>query len=289
MKFKKSILVGVTAFSFGGLIAFNSSHTVSASNYFPVRHYHTYTPRSWRGSYYTAYGDTMKVKTYSVELNGQTIYKNSWAGWRKLAFAKVGIRNYTFNALAKYGYQSSRRWHLKYKNGKKELINLQVMGYITVWHKYYPAKKYKFRTADNTDFFYNTWRPAYLDMDSDGTDIYNSYKDAKSEENPVNTLSDSRKQLYAKWISKNQHDNVLMLKIDGNIYYENNDDHDILPYNAYRSDGSIWSNFKPTSKYALLKKGNHVYKGTEWTYFYDDDDGNNKTYEYTGSRWQFEY
>lgn len=230
----------------------------------------------------------MKVKTYSVELNGKTIYKNSWAGWRKLAFAKVGIRNYTFNALAKYGYQSSRRWHLKYKNGKKELINLQVMGYITVWHKYYPAKKYKFRTADNTDFFYNTWRPAYLDMDSDGTDIYNSYKDAKSEENPVNTLSDSRKQLYAKWISKNQHDNVLMLKIDGNIYYENNDDHDILPYNAYRSDGSIWSNFKPTSKYALLKKGNHVYKGTEWTYFYDDD-GNNKTYEYTGSRWQFEY
>lgn len=288
MKFKKSILVGVTAFSFGGLIAFNSSHTVSASNYFPVRHYHTYTPRSWRGSYYTAYGDTMKVKTYSVELNGQTIYKNSWAGWRKLAFAKVGIRNYTFNALAKYGYQSSRRWHLKYKNGKKELINLQVMGYITVWHKYYPAKKYKFRTADNTDFFYNTWRPAYLDMDSDGADIYNSYKDAKSEENPVNTLSDSRKQLYAKWISKNQHDNVLMLKIDGNIYYENNDDHDILPYNAYRSDGSIWSNFKPTSKYALLKKGNHVYKGTEWTYFYGDD-GNNKTYEYTGSRWQFEY
>lgn len=288
MKFKKSILVGVTAFSFGELIAFNSSHTVSASNYFPVRHYHTYTPRSWRGSYYTAYGDTMKVKTYSVELNGQTIYKNSWAGWRKLAFAKVGIRNYTFNALAKYGYQSSRRWHLKYKNGKKELINLQVMGYITVWHKYYPAKKYKFRTADNTDFFYNTWRPAYLDMDSDGADIYNSYKDAKSEENPVNTLSDSRKQLYAKWISKNQHDNVLMLKIDGNIYYENNDDHDILPYNAYRSDGSIWSNFKPTSKYALLKKGNHVYKGTEWTYFYDDD-GNNKTYEYTGSRWQFEY
>lgn len=288
MKFKKSILVGVTAFSFGGLIAFNSSHTVSASNYFPVRHYHTYTPRSWRGSYYTAYGDTMKVKTYSVELNGQTIYKNSWAGWRKLAFAKVGIRNYTFNALAKYGYQSSRRWHLKYKNGKKELINLQVMGYITVWHKYYPAKKYKFRTADNTDFFYNTWRPAYLDMDSDCTDIYNSYKDAKIEENPVNTLSNSRKQLYAKWISKNQHDNVLMLKIDGNIYYENNDDHDILPYNAYRSDGSIWSNFKPTSKYALLKKGNHVYKGTEWTYFYDDD-GNNKTYEYTGSRWQFEY
>lgn len=288
MKFKKSILVGVTAFSFGGLIAFNSSHTVSASNYFPVRHYHTYTPRSWRGSYYTAYGDTMKVKTYSVELNGKTIYKNSWAGWRKLAFAKVGIRNYTFNALAKYGYQSSRRWHLKYKNGKKELINLQVMGYITVWHKYCPAKKYKFRTADNTDFFYNTWRPAYLDMDSDGTDIYNSYKDAKSEENPVNTLSDSRKQLYAKWISKNQQDNVLMLKIDGNIYYENNDDHDILPYNAYRSDGSIWSNFKPTSKYALLKKGNHVYKGTEWTYFYDDD-GNNKTYEYTGSRWQFEY
>lgn len=95
MKFKKSILVGVTAFSFGGLIAFNSSHTVSASNYFPVRHYHTYTPRSWRGSYYTAYGDTMKVKTYSVELNGKTIYKNSWAGWRKLAFAKVGIRNFT--------------------------------------------------------------------------------------------------------------------------------------------------------------------------------------------------
>jgi len=39
---------------------------------------------------------------------------------------------------------------------KKELINYQAMGYTTVWHKYSPAVKYKFRTADNTDFFYDT-------------------------------------------------------------------------------------------------------------------------------------
>ena len=78
-----------------------------------------------------------------------------------------------------------------------------------------------------------------------------------------------------------------MLKIDGNIYYENNDDHDIRPYSAYRSDGSIWSNFKPTSKYALLKRGTHIYKGTKWIYFYNNSD--NKTYKYNGSHWKFEY
>ncbi|EEI25570.1 hypothetical protein HMPREF0519_0289, partial [Lentilactobacillus hilgardii DSM 20176 = ATCC 8290] len=61
--------------------------------------------------------------------------RSNWHGWRKLAFAKVDSSHYTFNVLAKYGYQSSRRWHLKYKNGKKELINNLEMGYSQVWYK----------------------------------------------------------------------------------------------------------------------------------------------------------
>lgn len=156
MRIKQGLLLGITTLTFGGLIAFSASSTVSASNYFPVHYYHTYTPRSWRGTYTNSYGSTMNVNTYSVALDGKTIYKNTWSGWHKLAFAKVDSSHYTFNALAKYGYQSSRRWRLKYKSGKKELINYQAMGYTTVWHKYSPAVKYKFRTADNTDFFYDT-------------------------------------------------------------------------------------------------------------------------------------
>ncbi|EHO52266.1 hypothetical protein, partial [Lentilactobacillus kisonensis] len=255
MKIKNSILLGAATLSFGVTMQSGISSTQAA-----IFH----TPRSWRGSYHTTDGNSLRINTHSVIINGKVIYQSKWKGWHKLSFARIDYGDaithkhkvYTFNSLAKYGYQGNGQWRLAIKHGKKELINYQNMGYVNVWHKYYSKAKYKFRTADNTDFFYDTWRPAYLDMNTDSTDLYNSYKDAKNGENSVTTFSNPKKQVYAKWISKKQQDNVLEIKMDGNIYYENNDNHDIRPYSAYRSAGSIWSDFKPTSKYALLKKGN---------------------------------
>lgn len=277
IKFKDLAIIGVAATSFG--IGFAVQQTTAQASYFIHYPSHGYTPRSWRGTYYNSYGATMNVNTYSIEQDGETVYKNTWSGWRKLSFARIAPGNaitkkhkiYTFNSLAKYGYQSSRQWRLTTKNGKKELIHYSTMGTVIVWHKYYAPKKVTFRTADNTDFYYNAWRPAYLDMFTDSTDLYGSYDDAKNEENSIGTFSNPRKQISAKWLSEDQQTDILELKIDGKTYYADNTYHDIRPYSAHRDKDSIWSSFKPTSKYARLKKGNHVYVGTEWTYFYNKD------------------
>lgn len=287
MNLKKVMLLGLTILAMGIGFQFNQGSASAATHH---------TPSSWRGTYYTTDGDTMNVNTYSVVLNGKTMYKSSWNGWRKLSFARIGAGDaithkhkvYTFNSLAKYGYQSSRQWRLTTKNGKKELINYQNMGNVIVWHKHYAATKIRFRTADNTDFFYNDWSPAYLDMFSSGIDLYSSYDDAQSEDNSVGTFINSRRQISAKWISRDQQDDILMLKINGRVYYADNSSHDIRPYSAHRESDGIWSNFAPTSKYARLKKGSHVYKGTEWTYIYNDN-SDNKTYRYDGRHWKFEY
>lgn len=284
---KKFWLLGIIILSMGIGFQLNQSSANAATHH---------TPSSWRGTYYTTDGDTMNVNTYSIVLNGKTMYKSSWSGWRKLSFARIRASDaithkhkvYTFNSLAKYGYQSSRQWRLTTKNGKKELINYQNMGYVVVWHKRYAATKVHFRTADNTDFFYNAWSPAYLDMFSDSIDLYNSYKDAQNEDNSIGSFKNSRQQISAKWISRDQQDDILMLKINGRVYYADNSSHDIRPYSAHRESDGIWSNFAPTSKYARLKKGNHVYKGTEWTYYYNDNN-DNKTYRYDGHHWKFEF
>ncbi|WP_461243620.1 hypothetical protein [Secundilactobacillus muriivasis] len=172
MKLSKYVLLGVTALSLGaGLAA--TTETANAA---------TYTPRSWRGTYYmnTDSGRSyMKVNTYSVVLNGKTMYKNTWSGWKKLSFKRISSADavtkkhklYTFNSLAKYGYQSSRQWRLTTKNGKKELINYQVQGYIDVWHKVSASTaKYKsfhgYRVANSkSDYTYNT----FYDTDSHAT------------------------------------------------------------------------------------------------------------------------
>lgn len=291
MKLSKYVLLGVAALSLGAGLSVHQTN-VSAAVY--------YTPRSWRGTYYMNNYDGgrtyMDVNTYSITQDGETLYKSSWSGWHKLSFAKITPSNavnrkhklYTFNSLSKYGYQSSGQWRLATKNGKKELLNYLNMGVINVWHKYYAPKKVSFRTADNTDFYYNAWSPAYLDMFTDSTDLYASYEDTKNEENPVGTFSNPRKQISAKWLSENQQTDILKLKIDGETYYADNTSHDIRPYSAHREKDSVWSNFKPTSKYARLKKGNHVYVGTEWAYFYNKDNDNH-TYKYDGSHWKFEY
>lgn len=173
MNFKKILLLGIAIVSMG--IGFQLKQTSANA----ATHH---TPSSWRGTYYTTSGDTMNVNKYSIVLNGKTMYKSSWSGWRKLSFARISSSDaithkhkvYTFNLLAKYGYQSSRQWRLTTKNGKKELINYENMGYVVVWHKRYASKKstpkYKsfhgYRVATSKDdYTYNT----FYDKDSHAT------------------------------------------------------------------------------------------------------------------------
>lgn len=153
-------LIGVS--SFGLLLGVTIGVTTADSVQAAVH----YTPRSWRGTYYTSAGDEMHVNTYSVSLNGSTLYKSLWSGYHKLSFARTGAIHghalYTFNSLAKYGYESSRNWRGTYKNGHKELINYLNMGYITVWHA--PYKKfhgYRMETL-KAEYLYNT----FYDKDS---------------------------------------------------------------------------------------------------------------------------
>ena len=135
MKLKKLMLLSITFVSTGIGFQLNQPSANAATHH---------TPSSWRGSYYTTSGDTMKVNKYSVAFNGKTLYKSSWRSWHKLSFARIGAGDaithkhkvYTFNSLAKYGYQMSGQWRLSSKNSKKELINYENMGVILVWHKY---------------------------------------------------------------------------------------------------------------------------------------------------------
>lgn len=286
MKFSKKVSVSLIGFALSGVLFFSIPIQSKASSYFPVRSYHTYTPRSWRGTYKSSNGSTMKVNTYSVSYNGKTYYKNNWSGWHKLAFAKVDSTHYTFNALAKAGYQSSRRWRLKYKNGKKELINSQMMGVVIVWHQYSKPQAAKIQTADNQDFFWNAWSPAYLDIDSDGAALFNSKTDAENDGDITDAdfkLTDPQQKVYAKWPSKYSTD-ILQVKVNGQEYYLDNEYHDLRPYNAIKRQGAVDSYFKPTDKDALLAYNQHVYKGSTWSYY-----GPNNSftlYEFNGKSWE---
>lgn len=103
MNASKIVYLGLTTLAVGLGVTLSDGTAQAAA-------YQTYMPKSWRGSYTASSGSTLQVNTYSIALNGQTYYKSSWHGWKKLAFGKVTATRYTLNKLAKYGYQSSRQW-----------------------------------------------------------------------------------------------------------------------------------------------------------------------------------
>lgn len=141
MKIKNLIIAGVAILAFGvGLIDHPSIAQAYAYNFSkPVHHY---VPRSWRGTY-THGSRIMTFNTYSISLDGSTLYKSNWSGYRNLAFAKMPrSTHYLINAYAKVGYQSSQSWRLTTKNGQKVLINYQNMGNTTVWYKNERLKKF---------------------------------------------------------------------------------------------------------------------------------------------------
>ncbi|GAX07184.1 hypothetical protein IWT25_02532 [Secundilactobacillus pentosiphilus] len=293
MKLRNSIALGIVALTLGIV----SATQIQAS----TRHYTT-IPTSLRGHWYhKSGGEYAKVffSKYHYRFNSSnggwtdisgTTFPSYGNGHSNLSVSKRNKKGYYY--IGKYATDEWSYWKRVKHNGTSALkMYTPLLPYnykITYYYhlSYYKTISHKFRTADNTDFFYNTWSPAYLDMNSDSADLYSSYQDAKDETNSVTTFSDSTKQIEAKWISKTQQDNVLELKINGQIYYENNNYHDIRPYSASRRSDGIWSNFKPTSPYARLKKGTNIYEGTEWTFY---NNANIKTYRYNGSKWKFEY
>lgn len=144
MKFK-GINVLIAIFATGIISETNARPAQASSNtYFQAYKGHHYTPQKWRGKYYSNDGNLLIIRAHSLDLNGKTLYKSTWNGWKKLSFSRLKndstISNkykwYTFNPLAKYGYQSSRQWRLKYKDGHKELVNYVLMGSSIIWHKY---------------------------------------------------------------------------------------------------------------------------------------------------------
>ncbi|WP_283678705.1 hypothetical protein [Lentilactobacillus sp. Marseille-Q4993] len=130
-------MLSTVSLTLGGCVLFGTALAtpIHAQRYFPVRKIVYHTPASWRGTYHNKYGDVMKVYKYSVQYNGKAAFRSRWSGYRKLAFAKVDRNHYTFNALAKYGYQSSRRWRVIHKNGHRYLLNTQLMGSRVAWRK----------------------------------------------------------------------------------------------------------------------------------------------------------
>lgn len=288
MKLKKILIMGIAILGLGAVSSFK---VAASSDYFVHGPITYHTPKSWRGTYHNSYGDTMKVNKYSVSYNGKTFYKSSWNGWRKLAIAKVDRNYYTLNAIAKYGYQSSRRWKLIHKNGNTYLYNKGAMESHTTWKKYVKSKKIKpktfkiYKTADNDDFFYDVYRSAYLNIYSDEVELYLNKNDALEKTNdPDLVITNHQKKMFAKWPAKTVYNDVINIKVDGKVYYTDNKSKAIKPFNASRAgDSGIFSNFNPKSKNIVLKKGNHIYKGTEWTYF--DENDNMINYVFNGKHW----
>lgn len=290
MKISKLMLCSMV---FGGLIGFSSKPS-EASSYYPIRHYHTYTPRSWRGTYHTSAGDVLKVKTYSVTQNGKTFYKRGWNGWRKLAFAKVDSSYYTFNALAKYGYQSSRRWRLKYTNeGKKELINSEGMGSYVVWHKYTPKApkpqnydlNYKSAPASLKDCVGKTvFSGPLADVDYP-TELYPTLKDMDADtENNLVKITDSGVPMGLIKVGSYNGSHYANVSYQGNSYFvlvgdPNFSTEEVEPYNTSYADGVVSSPFKPTDKADILVKNNQwINTKYQWDY---TNLNTEETYSYT--------
>jgi len=271
LKLRNYVLLGIASLSLG-IVAITSQPAQASAAAVPARMRHDWHANKWGESYY---------------LNCHKYHANFYDGaWHTLYYSPAGYNKYNLNP-AHHSYDGVS---MTYKSAHRVTV-LYDTAYLHFTrgssHEMSP-KKVNFRTADNINFFYNSWSPAYLDIHSTGIDLYGSADNAENQNDSVGTFSNVRKQVSAKWINENEQSNVLMLKVNGKVYYSDNKGHDIRPYSAHREKDGIWSSFKPTSKYARLKKSTHVYVGTEWTYE-NDTDTDLKTYKYNGSHWKFEY
>ena len=258
-------------------------------------------PASLRGTWYNYDGTYNKIRAtkYHFKTSGSN-GSSSFSGVKFPKYASGHADMFVHRTpkgyynIGKYGTDNvgtfKKVTHKGHAAIKQVWHDLPDTGaHVSYWYKTkaiakHPTVQYKFRTATSTDFFYDSWEPAYLDQNSLGLDLFSNKKDVYGGYEPDKTIDSFTTKLYAKWVSKTQSNNTIMVKIGSNIYYANDSKHDVRPYNANRIGGTITSHFKPTSKSALLKRGTHIYKGTLWTYSYDNDN-HDKGYEFNGHKW----
>lgn len=137
MKFRNYVLVGLITvlLSIVTIVSQPSTaHAIGKYSYSFISVQYS-IPKSWRGTY-THNHQVMRFNTHSISRNGKTLYKSTWHGYHKLAFAKtIDLGHYLINAYAKVGYESSQGWKLSHKNGKKVLTNYQNEGNRVVWYQ----------------------------------------------------------------------------------------------------------------------------------------------------------
>lgn len=152
----------------------------------------------------------------SYYLNCHKYHANFYDGaWHTLYYSPAGYNKYNLNP-AHHSYDGVS---MTYKSAHRVTV-LYDTAYLHFTrgssHEMSP-KKVNFRTADNINFFYNSWSPAYLDIHSTGIDLYGSADNAENQNDSVGTFSNVRKQVSAKWINENEQSNVLMLKVNGKV------------------------------------------------------------------------
>lgn len=121
----------ITAASFIFTVFVNHEPAQAADTYYHVGTIHSSTPTSWRGNWYSYVNGKFcltQINKYSVtqKYNGKqhTLYKSTWKGYRKLAFAKIsGTNRYTFNAYATKAYQSDRGWRKTHRTVEGQKIS----------------------------------------------------------------------------------------------------------------------------------------------------------------------
>lgn len=124
--------VVIAAASLTMTIFVNDQSVQAADTYYKVGKIHTTTPTSWRGNWYSYVNGKFcltQVNKYSVaqKYKGKkhTLFKSSWKGYRKLAFAKIsGTNRYTFNAYATKAYQSDRGWRITHRTVENQKITV---------------------------------------------------------------------------------------------------------------------------------------------------------------------
>lgn len=264
------------------------------------------TPTSLRGTWYH-YDDAgyskLRVTKYHFKSSGAggttnlsgVKYPKYANGHAQLTVHRTKKGNYIIGSYASDEWPSWRRVTHKKHAALREL-SYTLPGpvyYSDYWYKSrkiarHPTpqpKKVKFKTARSSDFFYDSWQPAFLDQSTSELDLFTKKSDVSSLNDPDKTVTDPLTKMSAKWVSKSQSDDIILVKLGGSTYYADDSDHVIRPYNAFRDDGIIGSFFSPNSKNVMLKHGQHIYKGSKWMRFLDLDFNKSKDYQFNGKKW----
>ncbi|MCT2882630.1 hypothetical protein [Lentilactobacillus buchneri] len=301
MKIKKSILLGIAALSFGGLISVN---TISAS----ARHY-TRVPSSLQGTWYHyRSGKYSKLHATEYHFNAAGIHL-SGASFPKYArghsqmFVSKNSKGY-YN-IGKYATDEWPYWKKVTHKGRTALRELVFRGpgYDTYyWYQSksiarHPSPNYlppeKVYWLDDYDY-----APSNLKK-SVGMTVYTD--ESTSSDMPVelsSSLKDYDAMKYSAYIKHpgvelhldklTSSDGMGVGEVDynGQTYYVAADSEysAIVPYNTFRESGVVQSSCKPTdTANVVLKHGQQVLTNDLWEYF-DPENGQETDYSYSNNK-----